>query len=175
MATLKTDTKSDQTKAQEHFREILGKFDQAMLITHSTQTGLRGRPMAIAEIASDGSIWFITGADTSKVDEAMQYPNIMAVMQSTAKYLSVSGEASIERDRAHVHRLWKDAYKVWFQGGKDDPNIVLIQLKPHEAEYWDNSGMSGLKFALQYAKAYVTGKELKPGDESVDQHAKVRM
>lgn len=175
MATVKTNPKADETKAHEHFREILGKFDQAMLITHSTQSGLRGRPMAIAEIANDGSIWFITGADTSKVDEALQYPNIMAIMQSTAKYLSVSGEASIQRDRSHVQRLWKDSYKAWFQGGKDDPNIVLIQLTPHEAEYWDNSGLSGIKFALQYAKARVTGKEMKPGEESVDQHAKVQL
>lgn len=175
MATVKTNPQSDVTKAHENFRQILGKFDQAMLITHSTESGLRGRPMAIAEIAPDGSIWFITGADTSKVDEALQYPNIMAVMQSTAKYLSVSGEAVVQRDRAHVQRLWKDSYKAWFQGGKDDPNIALIQLKPHEAEYWDNSGMSGLKFALQYAKAYVTGKEMRPGDENVDQHGKVHL
>lgn len=175
MATVKTNTQSEQAKAYQNFREILSKFDQAMLITHSTESGLRGRPMAIAEITGDGSIWFITAADSSKVDEAMQYPNIMAVMQSAAKYLSVSGSASIQRDRAHVQRVWKDAYKAWFKGGKDDPNIVLLQLQPHEAEYWDNSGMSGLKFALQYAKSYVTGQEMRPGDETLDQHAKVQM
>lgn len=175
MAIAKTNPTSDETKAYENFREILSKFDRAMLITHSTQSGLRGRPMSIAEIANDGSIWFITGADSSKVDEALQHPNIMAVMQSTAKYLSVSGEASLQRDREHVQRLWKDSYKAWFQGGKDDPNIVLIRLEPREAEYWDSSGWSGLRFALQYAKSYVTGKEMRPGDETVDQHAKVQM
>jgi general stress protein 26 len=173
MATVKTNPNSDASKAQANFREILRDFNQAMLVTHSTQSGLRGRPMTIAEIADDGSIWFITGADSSKVDETLQDPNIMAVMQSTAKYLSVSGQATVQRDRAHVERLWKDAYKVWFRGGKDDPNIVLIQLKPSEAEYWDSSGLTGLKFALQYAKAYVSGQEIR--NESVDQHAKVQL
>lgn len=174
MATANKNPTSDAKKAQENFREILGKFDQAMLVTHSSQSGLRARPMTIAEISEDGSIWFITGVDSSKVSEALQDPTIMAVMQSSAKYLSVSGQATLHRDRAHIERLWKEAYKAWFSGGKDDPSIGLIQLKPSEAEYWDNSGLSGLKFALQYAKAYVTGQELR-GGEDVDQHAKVRL
>jgi general stress protein 26 len=174
MATYQPNSSADATKARENFREILGKFDQAMLVTHATGTGLRARPMAIADVAEDGSIWFITGEDTSKVDEAKQDPHIMAVMQSTAKYLSVSGEAIVQRDRAHIDRLWKDSYKAWFSGGKNDPKIVLIQLKPHAAEYWDNSGISGLKFALEYAKARVTGKEMRE-DAGVDQHAKVNL
>lgn len=56
------------------------------------------------------------------------------------------------------------------------PSATLLgNIRPHEAEYWDNSGLSGLKFALQYAKSYVTGKEMRPGDETVDQHAQVKM
>ncbi|HET8936424.1 MAG TPA: pyridoxamine 5'-phosphate oxidase family protein [Polyangiales bacterium] len=174
MATANKNPISDAKKAQENFREILGKFDQAMLVTHSSQSGLRARPMAIAEITEDGSVWFITGVDSTKVNEALQDPNIMAVMQSSAKYLSVTGQAVLHRDRAHIERLWKEPYKAWFSGGKDDPTIALIQLKPSEAEYWDNSGMSGLKFALQYAKAYVTGKEMQSTDD-VNQHAKVQL
>ena len=174
MATVNKDPIADAKKAQENFREILGKFDQAMLVTHSSQIGLRSRPMAIAEITEDGSIWFITGVDSTKVNEALQDPNIMAVMQSSAKYLSVTGQAVLHRDRAHIERLWKEPYKAWFSGGKNDPSIALIQLKPSEAEYWDNSGLSGLKFALQYAKAYVTGKELH-GTDDVNQHAKVQL
>jgi general stress protein 26 len=174
MATANKNPISDAKKAQENFREILGKFDQAMLVTHSSHSGLHARPMAIAEITEDGSIWFITGVDTTKVNEALQDPNIIAVMQSSAKYLSVSGQAVLHRDRAHIQRLWKEAYKAWFSGGKDDPSIALIQLKPGEAEYWDNSGLSGLKFALQFAKAYVTGKEMQETGD-VNQHAKVQL
>jgi general stress protein 26 len=173
MANINTDPK-DSAKAQQHFLEILRKFDQAMLVTQSTTGEFHARPMAIADFADDGSIWFISGEDTSKVTELKQDSKILAVMQSTAKYLSVSGRAEVQRDRAHVQRLWKDAYKAWFTG-KDDPNIVLIQLRPSEAEYWDNSGIKGLKFALQYAAARVTGTEMRGEAQGVDQHAKVRM
>lgn len=165
---------NDTQKAQQHFREILRKFDQAMFVTQAGDGTLRARPMAIAECADDGHIWFITGEDTAKVDELKRDSRLLAVMQSTGKYLSLSGRGELSRDRAHIERLWKDAYKAWFSG-KDDPSIVLVQLRPEEAEYWDNSGTKGLKFALQYAAARVTGKELRGEAQDVDQHAKVRL
>ena len=79
------------------------------------------------------------------------------------------------RDRDHVRRLWKDAYKVYFKG-EDDPNIVLLRFTPEAAEYWDNSGFEGLKFALRFAKAYVTGSELQDEQrDDVKAHAKVAL
>ena len=60
-------TTNDTQKAQQNFRELLGKFHQAMLVTQSPQAGLRSRPMGIADHAEDGTIWFITGQDTSNI------------------------------------------------------------------------------------------------------------
>ena len=79
----------------------------------------------------------------------------------------------LQRDPAHIKRLWKEAFKVWFKG-PDDPTIVLIRLIPTEAEYWDNSGLQGLKLALKSAAAYVTGKELRESGD-VNTHAKVQL
>lgn len=165
---------NDTQKAQERFAEILRKFDQAMFVTRAADGGFHARPMAIAECADDGSIWFISGEETSKIGELERDSSLLAVMQSTGSYLSVSGRGELQRDRAHVERLWKDSFRAWFSG-KDDPNIVLVQLRPEQAEYWDNSGMKGLKFALRYAAARVTGKELRAEDLGVDQHAKLRL
>jgi general stress protein 26 len=159
-------------KVEQHFFEIMRKFDQAMLITQSETAGLRGRPMVIAETADDGSVWFISRADTQKMDEMAKDSEILAVMQSSSQWLSITGHAEIQKDRAHIHRLWKETYRAWCDG-KDDPNIALIRLKPREAEYWDNSGLKGLKFALRYAAAYVTGKELRSDQDDPDNHAKL--
>jgi len=164
---------NDTEKAQQHFFELLKKFDTAMLVTHPATRGpLHGRPMEVAETSEDGSIWFITGLDTPKVAEIEHDSELLALFQEGRRYLSVSGRAQLHRDRARIHKVWKEPYRVWFKDGKDDPNIVLIRLVPTGAEYWDNAGPKGLTFILKAAAAYVTGAELRdPGN--IDQHAKV--
>jgi len=163
---------SDSAKAEHNFFELLRSFDNAMLVTHAGDGApLHARPMAIAETSDDGSIWFITGADTPKIDEVTKDSHILAVLQTEKKWLSVSGRAEIHQDRARIHKVWKEQFRAWFDG-KDDPNIVLIRLNPTEAEYWDNTGIRGLKLLVKAAAAYVTGKELK-GPNDVNTHAKV--
>lgn len=159
-------------KAQQNFFELLHNFDNAMLVSHTTSgTALHARPMAVAETSEDGSIWFVTGADTPKVGELTHDAQILAVFQNDSQWLSVSGRAEIHRDRARIHKVWKETFRAWFDG-KDDPNIVLIRLNPSEAEYWDNKGVKGIKLALKMAAAIVTGNELR-GPNDVNTHAKV--
>ena len=165
---------SDSAKAEQKFFELLGQFDNAVLVTHDQQSGsLHGRPMHIAETNEDGSIWFITQADSPKISELQKDTHLLAVAQKDRQWLSISGRAELHRDRARIHKVWKETYRAWFDG-KDDPNILLIRLNPTEAEYWDNSGISGLKFALKFAAAYVTGREMNgPGDVRI--HGKVSL
>jgi general stress protein 26 len=162
----------DEKKAQQNFFELLKKFDTAMLVTHSGKSApLHARPMAVAETSEDGSVWFITGQDTPKVDEIQHDSELVATFQHERQFLSVSGRAELHHDRARIHKVWKESFRAWFNG-KDDPNIVLIRLNPSSAEYWDNTGLKGLKFALKVAAAYVTGQELR-GSGDVNTHAKV--
>jgi len=168
--------KTTQDKAEQHFSEVLKEFDQAMLVTHGSSVGFHARPMAIAKTEADGSIWFITGGDTSKVDELKNDAAILAVMQKGSKTMSIGGRGELSRDRAKIQELWKETFRAWFKG-KDDPNIVLIRLNPTEAEYWDNSGLQGLKFVLKFAAAYVSGKSMRSDelDADPDAHAKVSL
>ena len=167
-------TKNTSAAATQNFTELVKKFDTAMLITRAGENGpLHARPMAVAEIGEDGSIWFITGKDTAKVGELQQDSELVATFQEARLYVSVTGRGEVSQDRAHIQRIWKEPFRVWFDG-KDDPNIVLLRLKPSTGEYWDNTGTKGLKFALKFAAAYVSGKELRdPGDPA--QHAKVQL
>lgn len=167
-------TKSADDKAQQHFRELLTKFDTAMLVSHANAGGsLHARPMAVAETSEDGSIWFMTRADSPKVDEVDHDREIVAVFQEGQMWMSVSGRAELHRDRARIHKVWKENFRAWFDG-KDDPNILLIRLNPQQAEYWDNTGVKGLRFYLQVAAAYVSGAELH-GSGDVKQHGKVQL
>jgi general stress protein 26 len=78
-------------------------------------------------------------------------------MQSKTKFVSLSGTAATVDDREKLSRLWKVEWKVWFPGGKDDPNLVLLRVDGSAGEYWDNSGTSGLKYLIEAGKALLTG------------------
>lgn len=160
-------------QAEKKFWELLRGFDFAMLVTQSPSAELHARPMAIAEIGEDGSVWFLSGTETNKVFELVQNAHAVAVMQGGSRYLSVTGLADLVQDREHVRRLWRESFRVWFKD-KDDPNIMLIRLRPREGEYWDQHGVQGLKFALRFAKAYVTGEDLREQERNdVATHAKL--
>jgi general stress protein 26 len=174
MATISQNAKSSPEQAEQKFLELLRGFDFAMLVSHANDEQLHARPMAVAETGPDGSVWFITGIDTAKTFEVAKRPEIIAVMQSSSKYLSVAGTAEISKDREHIQRIWKESYRVWFNG-KDDPNMALIRLRPTAAEYWDNSGAQGVKFALRFAKAYVTGEQLRDDANDLKTHGKVQL
>jgi general stress protein 26 len=174
MATQTSNKNSPADQAEHKFIELLRGFDNAMLVTHASGSQLHARPMAVAESDADGTIWFLTGADTAKAFEVSKQPELLVVLQSTGKYLSVSGSGELLRDREKIRSLWKEPYRVWFDG-KDDPNIALICLRPSSAEYWDSSGLQGVKYALRAAKAYVTGNELRDDGNDVKNHAKVQL
>ncbi len=151
---------------QEHFHELLKEFDTAMLVTRAADGELRARPMAIADTEPDGDVWFVSGIDTAKVDEIQREPRVNVSLQAKDKFLSVSGVAEIVRDRAKIDEMWQEDWKIWYPGGKDDPNIALLRVRATEGEYWDLTGENQFKFLFEAAKAYVTGKAY---DERVDE------
>ena len=61
------------------------------------------------------------------------------------------------RDRALIERLWKPAWKVWFPQGRDDPSITLLKFDAEQGEYWDDSGLHGLKYLFDAATAMAAG------------------
>jgi general stress protein 26 len=161
------------TEPKQEFLHILEKFDNAILVTHGPTGSLRGRPMAIAGAEGSGELWFATGSDTGKVDELIHDPHVLITMQSPSRYLTVRGQAEIVQDREKIHELWKEPWRLWFEEGKDDPRLVLLHVRPDEAEYWDRSGLQGLKYAFQAAQAYVKGERATNVDR--DQHGKVQL
>ena len=86
-----------------------------MLVTHSPEGHLRARPMAVARIEDDCSMWFITSPDSSKTLEIGTNANVLIVCQNDYRaYLSMSGQAAPVHDRAKISELWQEPFKVWF-------------------------------------------------------------
>ena len=157
---------------ETHLRELIADFGTAMLVTRAADGALHGRPMAVAGVDPDGTLWFASERHSGKVEELAKDNHAAVTMQSGSKFVSLSGTAAVVDDRAKVAELWKPAFKVWFPGGQDDPSLVLLRVDPGAGEYWDNSGTGGIKYLIQAGKALVTGtKPDVAGDPKV--HGKV--
>ena len=170
MARLDNSAGAD-TDMHQHLFELVHDFDTAMLITH-TEGVCHARPMAVAEIREGADAYFATSIDSPKIAEIEANPLVLVTMQSSSEYAAINGSASLVRDRAEIERLWKDTWKVWFPGGKDDPKLCLLKVTADHGEYWDNSGMEGMKYLFEGAKAVLQGRT---PETDKSQHAKVNL
>ncbi|HWB80310.1 MAG TPA: pyridoxamine 5'-phosphate oxidase family protein [Nannocystaceae bacterium] len=158
--------------ARAHLIEILKDFNSAMLVTRSADGQLHGRPMGVAEVGDEGELWFCAALDSGKIADIDTAPDVAIMMQGKTKFASISGRARITTDRQQIARLWKNDWKIWFPGGKDDPNLGLIAVTPTEGEWWDNSGWRGLKFAFEAVKAVLQGEHM---PDQKEENARVRL
>ena len=73
-------------------------------------------------------------------------------------YVSVSGKAAIAEDQAKKEELWSSFAKVWFPAGVNDPDLALLEVRIHHAEYWDVKESKMVQL-VKMATAAVTGKQ----------------
>ena len=132
---------------------------------------LRSRPMLIVDCTDEGCLWFVTSIDSGKLQEITEHPQVNVSLQQTSRFASISGTVRVTRDRRRIDEVWKPEYGAWFQQGRDDPELVLIEVVPLSAEYRDRSGAEGVKVALATIKSRVTGEQL--GDQQ-GAHEKLR-
>lgn len=153
----------------ERFEDLLQRFDHAMLVSVAQDGSLHARPMAIAD--NDGAaLSFATSNRSTKATEIAMRPGVAVVMQAAGAYLAVSGTARLVDDRARIERLWRDDWKLWFPDGPADPDLVLIEIDPARAEYWDRTGARRLEFLWEAGKALATGRRL--SEEELAGHGK---
>lgn len=159
-----------------HLVGLLRDFEAATLVTRSRGGSLHGRPMSIAGVDDDVTIWFVTGVRSTKADEVAEDSRAMVTLQSHARFLCLNGNVELVFDPERIKALWKDSYRAWCDGG--DRDVVLLRFSAFDAEYWDDCGSSGLKYALQAARAYVAGNKLEERAElqgASESHAKLRL
>ncbi len=149
----------------EKLGELIKDIDIAMLTTIDDDGSLRSRPMGTQNNNFDGTLWFFTGASSHKVLE-VQHDQRVNVAYSDAKhnrYVSVSGTARLNRDKAKIAELWNPALKAWFPNGLEDPDIALLQIEVDKAEYWD-SPSSTVVHMVGFVKSVATGQRYEPGE-----------
>ncbi|MCU0686186.1 MAG: pyridoxamine 5'-phosphate oxidase family protein [Polyangiaceae bacterium] len=152
-------SKTDSTK---HLFDLLSSFRIGMVVVRAPEGLMSARPMAISE-RQGLDFWFMTSRQTGLVEALRDRTEALVTMQDSTRYVTLNGHARLEDDRARIHRNFSETDKVWFPQGPDDPNIVLAHFRPEHAEYWDNSGLRGVRFAVEATKAYLKGEPLPQG------------
>src|SRR5262245_57937918 len=102
------------TTPEIKLKELAEEFGVAMLVTHGTNGQLHARPMALAEVDTDGGLWFATDRHAGKMVEIAKDNHVAVTMQSATKFVSLSGTAAPVDDRAKVAKVWKTEFQVWF-------------------------------------------------------------
>jgi general stress protein 26 len=108
-------------KLYEHIDEI----EIAMMTTRRADGHLQSRAMATQRRADGADLWFVTAEGTQKLRDVEHDPhvNLSYYKDRTREWVSVSGIASISRDRARIHELYAPDWKIWFPDD-GDPDTV---------------------------------------------------
>ncbi|AQG78584.1 pyridoxamine 5'-phosphate oxidase family protein [Spirosoma montaniterrae] len=160
------ETKPQKNEKLEKVRKMVGDIRIAMMTTVNDEGQLMSRPMAALEMDEDATIWFFTQKTSPKVAQIEQHErqvNLAFVNVSDADYVSISGTADEIDDRAKIDELWNPQAKAWFPNGKDDPNLTLLRVHTHMAEYWDSNDSTMVRL-FQQASAALTGTVPKMGE-----------
>jgi general stress protein 26 len=143
----------------EKLAQMIKDIGVAMITTQSSDGTLHSRPMAAPKHAFDGDLWFFTAADSAKAAEVAANPrvNVAFAEPNTARYISISGRATLTHDRGRAEAMWTPLLKGWFPGGVEDPHLALLRVEVDHAEYWDAKSSRMLVF-FSLLKAAATGK-----------------
>ena len=140
--------------------ELRAQFWTALRSDMTVMLGLAGdwpeppRPMtALTEDKADhGPIWFFTAKDTQLAEMLTATTQSFFTFASKGHdiFATVRGSLTPDNDRAMIDRLWSPFVAAWYEGGKDDPKLLLMRFDPVEAEIWQSGSslMAGLKMLL---------------------------
>ncbi len=148
---------AEQTGSVSRLAELARDIKIAMLTTVDQEGHFISRPMAQQEVEFDGDLWFFAERDSGVVRNLTFNPHVGVTLSSSDTWISIDGEAQVIDDMAKAHDLWNSWVEAWLPQGPDDPNVVLIKVTGHGAEYWDTPG-GRVASILSFAKAKVSGK-----------------
>lgn len=160
---------NDRRKAIETLGEMIRDMPVAMLTTSPPDHTLHSRPMVNVNQKFEGDLWFFTNEDDPKVHEIVGNPqvNVSFASPSDGRYVSISGQGSLVKDKKRAELLWTGECRKWFREGPSD-KLALLKIDVERAEYWDEQS-GGMVTIAGFFKRVVTGdRPYEVEHESID-------
>jgi len=132
------------SKKIDELYDLIEGIETAMFTTRRPTGQLVSRPMATQDRIEGADLWFVTNAETHKLDELALDPHVNCSYYNnrTHEWVSVSGLARVSKNRARIRQLYKENWKAWFgdeggdhDAGPNDPRIALILVEAELATY----------------------------------------
>ena len=145
-------------------KEVVESSSVCLFVTNLTVTPITSAASAAHQVDSDGTLWFLSNASSSKNREIADDSRVQLFFSNkrNSEYLSIYGKASIVTDRDQAVRRWNPEAGHYFEGGIEDPELTLLKVQPVNAHYWDTKANKMISLVKMMASA-MTGKAL---DES---------
>jgi general stress protein 26 len=154
------------------FYELVEELEVAMMTTRRADGHLESRAMATQKRAAGADLWFVAAEGTGKLTdiEADPHVNLAYYKDRTREWVSVSGLATLTRDRDKIRELYAPDWRIWFgeegdsrHGTADDPRLVLIGVDIHAASFLDVSKPQPVVL-YELAKGLLTGRTPELGE-----------
>ena len=100
---------------------------------------------ALIEENDGGPLWIFTSKESDLVRAIGSGKAAHATFTGKKHdlFANITGQLSIDNDRAVIDRLWNSWIAAWFEGGKDDPKLCLLRFDAEEAKIWLNATSIG--------------------------------
>ena len=132
------------------------------MLTHRHSNGeLHSHPLTTQNKSADegSELYFFISRYSEMARQLPQDPNVNMSYADPGKdsYVSLSGLATIVEDQPKKETLFTPMSQAWFPAGATDPNLALLKVEIHHAEYWDVKESKMVQLA-KMAKAAITGE-----------------
>ncbi|HKK28902.1 MAG TPA: pyridoxamine 5'-phosphate oxidase family protein [Alphaproteobacteria bacterium] len=128
---------------------------------HAGMLGVEGTGQHLQPMAPNGdrvtkSIWFYARKDSDLVRSLdSPKPAYFCVIGDKHDYhASLAGQLEVNNDRGKIDEYWNSVVAAWFDGGKDDPSLVMLQMKLSDAAIWASRN-NPITFGWEITKANV--------------------
>ncbi len=144
---------ADDAEIEAKFWKAL-KSDMTVMLALEGVEGGESQPMtALLEKGRDeGPLWIFTRKDAELVQQMGAGRRALVHFASKGHdlFASVHGNLVPDNDPTMIDRLWSPFVAAWYEGGKDDPNLLLIRFDPERGQIWlnENSLFAGVKMLL---------------------------
>ena len=141
---------------KEKIWKLIKGIKVGMLVTEDG-AHLRARPMTLVQDEYDGTLWFFTPLSAHKSQEVAAENQVCVTFSDHDEdvHVSLSGRARLTQDKGLIERFWNPFVGAWFEQGKEDPDVALLQIEIDMGEHWQSKTNKVVQ-TLEFVKANVT-------------------
>lgn len=150
-----TDQMRNEDIAEVRTRMWKKLSDSPFLMIGLEDAGEHSVPMtAQLDPEADGTIWFFTQHDNRL---AAAGPAMAQFVSKDHKlFACLRGTLVAETDPARIDKHWSTFTEAWFEGGRNDPRLIMLRFDLDDAEIWEGDESIVGKFKM------LTGMKIKP-------------